>query len=509
MHRHMHKSQGTVYAYPDELDAWRTRGEAQVDFPDKVQSSPSHDRSIAVLPFRYVGPDSANVYIADGCTEEVINGLTKIRALRVISRTSSMVLKDTQKDARTLAKTLRVRFLLEGTVRQHTSQLRVSARLIDPTTDEGVWAEQYDGPVETVFSIQERIARDVAAALHLRLTVDDERRLAHRGVEDVLAWRYALQARQESLRWRPDAIQQAIALLDLAIKQAGEQPALLTALGRTWLQFREAGIDTSSLPIEKARTCAERIREQIADAVEWRQLEGWIQYATGNIRAAVAQLNRVLRETPNDPDTLGLLANCYLISGRVVLARPVIERLLAIDPLTPLTRCLPGWADALEGDFATAVKAYQDMYDADPGNPLGRLFLLWILASSGNIDRALELASNFPESPDNHLPQQVARIFHAGLSGAPLPDGQVLLDNASAIAASSDMYPRLISQAYALAGDAELSAHWMSLALERGFINYPYLAQHDPLLVRVRQTESFQALLSRVRTRWQNFDDVE
>ncbi len=503
VHRHMHKAQGRVFAYAHELDAWRKRGEARSVVPAAQQSDEQLERSIAVLPFSYVGPDADNEYIADGFTEEIISDLSKIRALRVISRTSSMSLKNSSRDARAIARTLAVRYLLEGTVRQQGDSLRVSAGLIDPASDDRLWAGKYSGATGEVFAIQETIARDVAEALQLRLTVEDNRRLAEHNVKDVAAWRLALQARQEAMRWRGDSIEQAISLLNAALESAGEVPVLLAALGRTWLQYREAGIDVGPGPVAEAERCAARIAAVDADTSAELQLRGWIHYARAELGDAVRCLKLAIRDEPNNPDSLGLLANCYLLSGRVVLARPVIERLLAIDPLMPLHRCLPGWADALEGRLDSAAEPYREMYEMDPGNPIARLFYLWILASIGKKEEAFALATSFPPPLLGSLPQQIAAVFAAGLSGEE-PVG--LSAEVEPLAQTGDMFPRLLSQAYALAGDAPSAIRWMSLSVERGFINYPFLAEHDPLLAPIRAKPEFQALLTDVRQRWESFD---
>ncbi len=150
VHRQMHKSQGSVYAYRKEIDAWRRRGEAEGPPPAALTPLPPDGPAIAVLPFAYVGPDAADDYLADGFTEEVIADLSKIRGLRVISRTSSMALKHTDKDARAIADQLSVGHLLEGTVRRHDDRLRISVRLIDPARDQPIWGEKYTGALGDV-----------------------------------------------------------------------------------------------------------------------------------------------------------------------------------------------------------------------------------------------------------------------------------------------------------------------------------------------------------------------
>jgi TolB-like protein len=209
-----------------------------------------------VLPFTNLSPDAANEYFSDGLTDEVIADLSKIRSLRVISRTSSMALKGTSKDVKAIGRELRVRFVVEGTVRRATDRLRISARLIDASSDECLWSEKYDGTVEDVFAMQERLARTIVEALHLTLTVDERKQLAARPIDNVHAYECYLQARQEAYRWRQDAIDHAVQLLHNGLAIIGENAELYAALGRAHLQYREAGIDLSEGPLREADACA-------------------------------------------------------------------------------------------------------------------------------------------------------------------------------------------------------------------------------------------------------------
>ncbi len=504
VHRLMHKSQGNVYAYPHELDAWLKRDEVN---EQRARNDVGEERaSIAVLPFGFVGADADSAYIADGFTDEVIADLSKIRELRVTSRTSSMALKGSQLSAQRMARALGVAMLLEGSVQKQSDKLRITVRLIDPDSEDTLWTDKYQGVLEDIFAIQERIARDVAEHLQVSLSNDDEQRLESRDVDNVDAWLLATQAKHEGFRWRPDAIDRAVQLLEKAVELAGDRPALLAALGRTWLHYREAGADLGPEPIERARECAARIAAVDPGSPAGLQLSGWLKYAQGDIQGAVHDLNAASQADITDVDSINLLVNCYLISGRVALARPLIPRVLRLDPLLPVARCLPGWADSLEGKFDEAVEPYRSMYEMDPGNPVGRLFYLWALVSAGQNAEALSIIDGYSDDAAMSLPGQVARLFEAGLRGEGLVSDGGLSVDAETAANTSDVIPRLLSQAYSLCGQTGLAIVWLGRAVERGFINYPYIAHHDPLWESIREEPGFQVILRDVKQRWERFD---
>ena len=134
--------------------------------------------SIAVLPFTNMSADPEQEFFSDGLTEEIIADLSKIHGLRVTSRTSIMRLKGAEKDSSTIGRELKVRYLLEGSVRKAANKLRITAQLIDAADDVHVWAEKYNGSLADVFDIQERVSREIANALRITLTPDDDRRVA-------------------------------------------------------------------------------------------------------------------------------------------------------------------------------------------------------------------------------------------------------------------------------------------------------------------------------------------
>ena len=511
VHRHVHRSLANVYAFKSEIEAWRQFG-LRLPAPRPSTTSVAaaaleHPKSIAVLPFRNLSSDPENEYFAAGLTDEVTATLSKVRALRVISRTSASTFRGTTKTVGTIASELGVRYVLEGSVRRAGGRLRITVELVDASKDEHVWADTYDGAVEEVFAIQERIALLIVEALELRLTADEARRLAERPIENLVAYECYLRARQEAWRWRRDAIDHAVQLLRNGVEIVGDNALLYASLGLAYLQYREAGIDFGERPLIESEACARRVVALDPASASGLQLRGWIRYARGRVQEAVRDLKAAHDLDPNNADTLLLLSNCYLISGRVSVARPLIERLLAVDPLTPVSRCMPAWADVLDGNFAAAVKPYRQMLDMDPANPMARLFYVWVLVLNRRSDLAGEALEGFPAEVRDTVPGRVASFLVHAVIG---PRGSAQSDltrEVETAAASSDLFARFLAQGFALAGMPDRALHWLGVAVDRGFVHHPFLARLDPCFRGLRRNRRFVELMAVVRGRWEQFEE--
>ena len=205
--------------------------------------------SIAVLPFTNLSPDPDNEYFSDGLTAELIADLSKVRALRVISHSSAMRLKGTDKSLMTIGHELNVRYVLEGSVRKAGNSIRITSQLIDATDDTHLWAEKYSGTLEDVFDIQERVSREIVKALQIELTSDDDHRVAARPIDDVSAYECYLRAKHEIFRYAQEGLDRALALLRQGLEIAGDN-ALLHVTLRQEPRFKAL--------MEKVRSQSER-----------------------------------------------------------------------------------------------------------------------------------------------------------------------------------------------------------------------------------------------------------
>jgi TolB-like protein/Tfp pilus assembly protein PilF len=509
VHRHMHRARGSVYAFKSEIDRWRAAGPRRSPPPASArgrQRARVSANSIAVLPFANLSPDPGDAYLAEALAAEILTALARVQALRVTSRTSAAMFSGSGSEPRDARAALGVRYVLDGSVQRHGERMRITAQLFDTELDGHVWAEKHDGSLADIFAVQDVLARKVTEALKVQLTGDEAVGFAEYPFADPLAYECYLRARHESWRWRQDSIDRAVQLLRQGLAIAGDDARLHAALGLAYLQYREAGIDTGPRSLEQALACADRVLQLAPGSAEGLQLRGWIDYSMGRVQQAVRNLAAAHRLAPSDPDTLLCLSNCYLISGRVAAARPLLDRLVDIDPLTPVTRCMPAWADILEGDTGPAVDPYRQMFEMDPGNPMARLFYVWVLALNRRDEAAIRIANEFPLDVRRTAAASIALLFAEALEHGRLDSQAVEVAGRHALASTSDVLPRFLAHACARAGLGDPALRWLTLAVERGFINYPFLASHDPFIATMRRLPAFQSLLQLVHERWIAFE---
>jgi tetratricopeptide (TPR) repeat protein len=277
-------------------------------------------------------------------------------------------------------------------------------------------------------------------------------------------------------------------------------------MGLAYVLSREAGIDLGEAPVTAAEACARKAAALDPTLPEGRLLQGGIHFARARIADAARDFQAALEADPNNADALSILSNCYLISGRVERARPLIERFNAVDPLNPLSRAVRGYADMLEGRLETAVPAYREMLEMDPSSPMARLFYGMNVVRAGRLEEAAAVLGGFDADVQESLGARLGACLRAAVDGTIAEDLSRLADEFTRVGTISDMFARFLAWCYAQLGDAERAVCWLRVAADRGFINYPFLAEHDGLLAKIRGDRAFQEFLPTVRERWERFD---
>ena len=330
---------------------------------------PREDKSLAVLPFVNRSTDADNEYFAEGLTEELITDLARVRELRVISRTSSMQLKGTTKGIREIGRDLGVRYMLEGSVRRAGNSLRITAQLIDAQSDAQLWAEKYNGTMDDVFDVQERVSRAIVDALDVTLSSDEDRRLADRPIQDVRAFELFLQARQELRRY---SVERGMGFLRQAIAIEGEVPALRALRAQALVTQVRAGMNRNLQPLVEAEAEARALVELAPDASYGYAILGFVDYERGNLRESFRFLTAALDRDPNDADSHFYLGITLIAAGQQEAARRLSLRLSASDPLSPIAGMLAGVASWFVGRAADGLGQMEQSLTLDPDSIIHR-----------------------------------------------------------------------------------------------------------------------------------------
>src|SRR6476660_656183 len=383
---------------------------AALEAPEAPAAAPK--KAIVVLPFANLSPDPDNAYFAAGLMEEVIADLSRVRALTVISRTSSVKLKETGWDLRRIGRELNVRYALEGSVRRAGDALRITAQLIDVETEAHLWSEKYAGTVDDVFDLQERLSRQIVEALRITLTPPEDKEIAERPIADIRAYEYYQRARQEYYRYTAEGMAAARALAEHGLAAVGPNEALYGMLGTVyaWSPVVLLGGDEETT-LREAEACARRAFELNPRSAQGLSIMGQLAYRRGNAGEAVRLLSQACAADPNNPDAMHQLGGAYLLGGRIGPMREVLTRLAELDPLTASNHCLLGLSYLLGGDPAGALPSHRRAVELDPRSTICRVCDAVALIAAG---REAEAASQFEwleqQPSDDHLAAVAVRF---------------------------------------------------------------------------------------------------
>jgi TolB-like protein/Flp pilus assembly protein TadD len=292
--------------------------------------------SIAVLPFENMGGDPEQTYFADGMTEDLITDLSKVGGLFVIARNSTFAYKGKARDVREIAQTLGVRYVLEGSVRRSGADIRVNAQLIDATTGGHIWADRYDGDMKNIFALQDKVTRNVVAAMAVELTKEDKERVAHRGTENAQAYDVFLKGWRHYLQQTPEDFKAAVVHFNRAVEldpMYGRAYAALAAIH--WEAYRRywseaIGVPRAYLRAEEFLAKALHNPTPLAHQVASAMLLHRRQHAE-----AVAEASSAIAGDPNDPDGYVALASVMSFAGKPSEALELVERAIRLNPHHP------------------------------------------------------------------------------------------------------------------------------------------------------------------------------
>jgi len=323
--------------------------------------------SIVVLPLANLSPDPDNEYFADGLTDELIAQLSKLRALRVISRTSAMLFKDAQQTIPAIAKALGVRYALEGTVRRAGNSVRITAQLIDATTDVHLWAERYSGSLEDIFDLQDDLSRRIVEALQVTLSPRESSMAGARPVDPQTYDAY-LRGRYHLEQATADGRRRALEYFTQAIELDPHFARAHAAVAETHAQtMMLAGAVSDELKTKANEAAEKALALDPADGAAHAVL-AVLKYATAyDWSGAEAEMRRAVELSPHDTTVLHWHAHVLMAMGRLDESMSVSRRILEIDPLSPMMSTHLAGEHYYRRDYDRAIDQAKKTAEMDPG----------------------------------------------------------------------------------------------------------------------------------------------
>ena len=459
--------------------------------------------SIAVLPFADLSRDRDHEYFADGLAEELLDTLSKIRGLRVASRTSAFSFKGAAVDIPTAAQKLNVATILEGSVRAAGKRVRITAQLIEVATDSHLWSGTYDRELDDIFAVQDDIARAVVTELRAALMGESRDASAHAQLasemkaaakgrsENPEAHRAYLQARFfEDRLTAPDAAK-AVAYYEAAL--AIDPAYALAWAGLSRVHGHRVGYswDDAGDALRRARDAAERALALDPDLPEAHATRGMLQMLfEWDWAGAQASFARAMTLAPANMHAIRGAASLASILGRQDEALALLRHAVSLDPLNvQALRSLAAVCmrmDDLGGAEAAAMRAV----DLSPHGGLTNAWLAYVRVQQGRLDEALDAARR-----ENHPTFRLLSFALAYHALGRTAEAQATLDEL--IATNSEGAGFQIAELCAYRGDRDAAFDW----LERAYAGRDPgigMTKVSPLLRGLRNDPRWQPFLRRV-----------
>jgi TolB-like protein/Flp pilus assembly protein TadD len=469
-------------------------------FIGAVEAMSSRIKSLAVLPLENLARDPEQEYFAEGITEALINTLAKIGALRVVSRTSVMQYKGVRKSLPEIARELNVDGIIEGTVQRTGARLRVSAQLLDASTDTHIWAESYDSELRDVLALQSELAQAIAQEIQIRLTPREQAHIAHVGAIDPHAYEAYLKGRYFWNRRAKEGFQKAAQHFQEAISKDPGFAAAYAGLADCLSGLSLWGFLSPDEGSGKAKALALQALELDPGLAEAHVSVAMVRTCYDfDFAAAEATFERALELNPRYATAHSWFGHFLAAMGRHEEAYTECLRAIRLDPLSIPIRCVFGAAHFFARRVDQAVEQFQKALELDANYSWAHALLSAGYLNNPNPELAINAAKMAVQlSPASSL--YLGDLAEAYAVSGQREKAQQLLDRLHKLAKHQYVTPYLLARTYVALGQQ----HEALSLLETGF------RDHSPLMLWInsdfrldplRSEPRFQELIHRMNFR--------
>ncbi|MEO8129953.1 MAG: winged helix-turn-helix domain-containing protein [Bryobacteraceae bacterium] len=450
-------------------------------------------RSIAVLPFLNLSGNSTFDYIGDGLSEELTHALAGLEGISVAARTSAAQFRTRNEDVRKIGHKLNVEAVLEGSVRFERDRIRVTAQFVDTRTGYHLWSENYEGSLDDLLGIQQRIGSATARKVMQQVSRPDAPVSAIKR-EVFLPY---LQGRYFLAKGRPETFRQAVAHFEEVIskdpKYARAHSGLADSYYRwaLWESFAPAeGFAAARRAAEQALELDGTLAEAHASLANVKFQYDW------DYPAAEREFRRSIARDPRRADTWHWFSHLLTAVGRFSESLDASKRAIELEPFDLPSQNHLGWCYYFAGDYDRAIEQHRKVLELDPIHGQTRLLLGRALLQKLSFGEAIEqLGKNLELSPDS--PERLAALAQAYAASGDRPNATRVLDRLLALAKRRYVSAYSLATVYASLGSRKEAFAYLDKASAERSSRLVEL-KYEPIFAALRDDPSFHALLKRM-----------
>jgi TolB-like protein/Flp pilus assembly protein TadD len=462
---------------------------------DRVTTSSTPARSIAVLPFENQNRDPDTDYLCDGIPESIINSLSELPKLKVMSRNSVFHYKGKEMDAQTIGKELKVQTLLTGRLRQRGDGLTIGVELINAQDNSQLWGQQYNRKLADVFAVQEEIAKEVSQKLRLKLTGAEEEQLAKRPTENLKAFQNYMQGRTAMQRRTSADMLMAVRHYEKALE---EDPNYALAYAGLSDAYANSGYYGSIAPVEgrrKAEEAARKALELDPNLAEAHAALGlaYIGFAPSNFALGEKELRRAMELNPSLAQARYSLGLSFIRQGRLDEAIVELRKARELDPLSSVIARAVAIPYYFKRDYKRAFELLVEANELGP--PLSATWEIGLYIKNGSLNEAFaEIEKAKAARKDDPL-----FVYSTGMAYAAAgkkPEALQQIKELETIAGGTLSTAHWIAKIYATLNDKEMALSWLERALATGAIGVFY--NDEPVWDLIRDDPRFAVLVGKM-----------
>jgi serine/threonine protein kinase len=448
--------------------------------------------SLAVLPFVNSSGDEQTEYLSDGVTESIINNLSQLPNLRVVSRNTAFRYKGQEFDLDKVGRELGVRAVVTGRILQTGNTLVVRADMVDTRSDSQLWGAHYSRSIEDIFAVEQDIASEISNKLRLRLTSSERRRLAKRHTESTEAYRRYLKGRFHWNRRTEEGLRTAMKFFEQAIQADGRYALPYSGIADSYhilgyynaISSQEAwhksmAAARNALEIDDTLAEAHTSQAAVSAAFDW----DWA--------AAEAGYERAKELNPNYATTYHWEAFYLLMMGRVEDAAVSARRALELDPLSLIINTDVGWCLYYARRYDEAIAQYKKTLELDARFAPAIYDLAQVQVQLGLYEEAIGLLQGLPDHPYDGV------LGHAYALAGRRDEATRVIDELERRSQGQYVAPIQFALVYAGLGQTDETFFWLGKAFEERSPIMAYL-KVEPWFDPLRADPRFEDMLQRL-----------